>query len=590
MYNTILWTIPVLIIVALIVLGLRAATSEGGAKSIIGLSITAVVVVTLTAAVIIPAIDNFDYNGDNSTYYDDYFETDAVSASGTLEIVSGEGYKWAHAIGIGNGTLTYADGHTDTVAVKKAKLDVFVLTGQSNAAYYNPARYDPATAAPIPALGDAYYYGTETAPVAYVDNFTPDSTFGLFQMTNLDGSAKIGNIELPFAGQYTKETGHKVLVVNGARSGTSITTLIPGGNVFGFMQTAFSDATSKISDQYYTVSYKGYMWIQGETDKNMDVSLYKQYFLDIYRSLSGQDLAHVFSEHALPICAISKVRAVDGTNPSAAQIELAEENAGIYLATSISDQFTISNGLMISDNVHYSQLGDNAIGKAFAKFFGTKNFSAVIDNLVTGTYYNSNQAFWTLDYEAIPQTHTITIADAKLTIDDRKYDMNDLPNFADVVYASDKMMFYVGNGSHNGYIMKATGGIEIVANPADGTTLNMIIAGSTVTYSINSGDPVVVENNSWCYIPSNDGAYIKTMLPGYVNSTDEVYSGIFASGSYCHIKDGVCHAGLNLSANFSITTENADAKGSVLKVTAIDIIGGTNAKMTIVPFKVEIAA
>lgn len=328
------------------------------------MKITAVVSIAiatlLVACVLIPIVDDYSEEVinpyvDNGWQYDDYKKINNVeSVSGVLEYVtiSGEGY--VHATGVGQGSITYGDGSVEDVTVNKANLDVVVALGQSNNAY---ADYDPSEATPPP-IGTAYYYGNSERPKTGFDYAT---VWNMYPMVTTPGVSIIGDKAPSFCKEYYDHSGHKVYYVIGSWYGTSITSWQPGEQSYEAAATTVKNALSVIDTDKFNVSTKCYTWIQGETDYNMSESTYYDYFLTMHNAIMAggmnADLDH---------CFISKVRN-NYPGPSEAQIKLAENVNSITMATKIVDTFTVSNGLMGDDDLHYSQEGDNIIGKALAK-------------------------------------------------------------------------------------------------------------------------------------------------------------------------------------------------------------------------------
>lgn len=309
-------------------------------------------------------------------YYNDYLEFSTsdeesnpqiISAAGALEIIKIGDIKYVHACDIGDGIITYSGRIKEKINVKKAQLDVFLILGQSNAMY----RYssDPSTASPVPELGTAYYYGTSDDPVSNIFYDRSVNDYGMHSMTESTNVAHIGNIEAPFAAAYNKRTGHKVLTINGAIGGAPISTYLPGGISYDYAQTVFSGALLTIDTAHYDFTVRSYIWIQGESDSDTDVETYKRSFMEIHRSLLGIGDAR-FSPYDFDCGFISKVRSAEGVNSSIAQIQLAEECKTIHLASTASDSFSIDDGTMLDDNLHYSQKGDNIIGAELGEYIG----------------------------------------------------------------------------------------------------------------------------------------------------------------------------------------------------------------------------
>lgn len=110
-----------------------------------------------------------------------------------------------------------------------------------------------------------------------------------------------------------------------------------------------------------------YMWIQGESDKNIDVDLYKSRFLSMHHAILDGGLGHSFRH-----CFISLPAEDDSTNAYVAQVELAQEFPGtITIATDLANTFTLENGLLQRDLVHYTAEGYNMIGTALGESMGS---------------------------------------------------------------------------------------------------------------------------------------------------------------------------------------------------------------------------
>ncbi|MCQ2071046.1 MAG: leucine-rich repeat protein [archaeon] len=314
--------------------------------------------------------------------YDDYVavsEDDPVdTVEGSIELVWVGKKQYLHAVSVGSGSVLFADGSRMPVEVGKAALDVIMITGQSNAAYF---REDPSLAT-VPVIGTAYYYGTHDYVVdseRYYNDADP-SLYSMLPMVNSYGALVVGNIEPSLAAGWYSETGHKMYVINTGWGGRSIPWFNPTYGVDRLtvsMKSVYNDAMAAIDKDLFDVNVLGYLWIQGETShtsSGVEISKekYMSEFLASYRWITGQDLLHTFcedSDYTPKQCYISLVRQQTfSTNSMAAQIELAEKYDDIHIATTVSHTFTVENGMMCRDDLHYSQLGDNMIGAAVSKY------------------------------------------------------------------------------------------------------------------------------------------------------------------------------------------------------------------------------
>lgn len=253
-------------------------------------------------------------------------------------------------------------GSTTEPPAETNNLNVFVLAGQSNAAYYNENISVANENTPI--KNDfAYYYGTEDAPIncGVINDLQYDTTlesYGVYSMTDTDGVFRIGNIEAPFASYFVNETNQKVLIINTGIGGVSIASYVPGTVGFEYAKKIIADALTKIPDGLNPV-LKGVMWVQGESNAAYPVNTYIQNF---------ESISDGFKELGFNGIFISKTKADNGGNASFAQTLIPERVSGAHLVTQVADTFTISNGLLASDNLHYTQKADNILGKDFAAY------------------------------------------------------------------------------------------------------------------------------------------------------------------------------------------------------------------------------
>ena len=323
-------------------------------KKIIGVSVVLVAVVYFMAPIIMGDNSPVVYPDREGWQYDDYKLTSAIDADGALELVESGNKKYLHAKDLGDGTITSNKGKTETVTVDKAELDVFFALGQSNNAYMS---HDKTTASPVPMRGDAYYYGNSEAPTTGL--YQPDDAT-MMPMSTLAGEANIGDKAPAFCAEYTQLTHHKVYYIIGAWSSSSIVGWVPDGQYWTAAKTILAGAIGSVNTDYYNLHFKGYTWIQGEANGSMTSSEYISKFLQMHDSILSGEMGYTFDH-----CFISKVVS-EYSGPSNAQIQLALQNDTITLSTSLADTFSISNGLMASDGLHYTQAGDNEIGKALA--------------------------------------------------------------------------------------------------------------------------------------------------------------------------------------------------------------------------------
>lgn len=254
----------------------------------------------------------------------------------------------------------YADAQT------KSDIDVFILAGQSNAAY--TFRANPSEVDTVCSPGIAYYFGSETSPVAY-DQWDSSADYGIYDMVNSNHSAHIGGIELPFATEYYRLTGHKICIINVAVSGSKIAQWGFGAECYEWAKEVFAKAMDKLDDDF-TPHVKSLLWMQGESNPTWQIEAYKNRLNNLIDAMSQTSAIENFNDdYAIDSCVISLTRQYRGVNTCIAQIQMAAEQDNVALGCITTDTFNYSNGLLYNDNTHYTQKGRNIVGKDMAQSF-----------------------------------------------------------------------------------------------------------------------------------------------------------------------------------------------------------------------------
>lgn len=350
------WWIPILVVLGVLI-GISYSVIRSGItpSAITTGTVTAIVSICLVVGAFVPILTALDTPKDIE--YDDYIELHSTVSdiTGSLELIEKDGIKYAHAKELGSGTIYYTNGMIDEYVVNKANLDVFLFAGQSNIAYrWYPEKDTINPPNPVCSIGTAYYFGTS---VPYHTGIELNEC-SIHDITEYSG---IGRLEMPFSAEYYKLTGHKVLTINSAVGGKSVTNYQPGATMYVRTVDAWELALSMVDRSVFNVSIGGLIWCQGEADTYETIDWYKTRFNAMFDAFKTLD-------EPITKCYIDLIRPIRGMNSYLAQIELSEENDDIYLATDISSTFTIENGCLFYDDVHYTQKGQNLIGVALAKF------------------------------------------------------------------------------------------------------------------------------------------------------------------------------------------------------------------------------
>lgn len=322
-----------------------------------------VVVGAVAMGIVTDSSSTSDYASEWS--FDDYKAiSGATSASGSLELVETSNGVLVHARSVGPGSYTTAEGTVDVI-VSKALLDVVLMSGQSNSTYI-PWYAENGEASPLPSPGTAYVWAQADGNYSYL--YEADADPRMMDMVSPEGVSLTGATAPAFAASYTELTGSKVLFVAGGLASMHVRSFDPSsGTSWTYMQNCLTDALDSIDRSHFTPRGACYLWIQGESDKVTAVDVYKRQFMTMHEAILGGELGMAFNH-----CFISLPAEDDSTNAYQAQLQLAQEHPGtITVATDLADTFTIENGLLQSDTVHYTQEGYNEIGTALGESAGS---------------------------------------------------------------------------------------------------------------------------------------------------------------------------------------------------------------------------
>lgn len=314
-----------------------------------------------------------------SWQYDDYRpKADGiVSVTGSLETVTVGGEEYIHAKAIGQGSIVWSDWSVETVTVSKAVLDVIYLDGQSNAAQNT----QDLSLAPVPGLGTSYYFGNDTryaeagriSSQEELDAAIADQlgTWGFQSMLDETGAVKVGDKAPGIAKAYTEATGHRVYLICGAVPGSPVRYHIPTSTSdvtnwsWQWAELVVSAAIEAVDTDLYTLEYTGIdLWLQGESDVRFSSAAYIKYWARYHDGavdgLLGIPVTHII------VCLIANVTDESGT-VNAALIQLTEDYDDTTLGASAAD-FTVTGGeLNPDDGLHYTQKGDNIVGREWGE-------------------------------------------------------------------------------------------------------------------------------------------------------------------------------------------------------------------------------
>ena len=239
-------------------------------------------------------------------------------------------------------------------------LDVFIIDGQSNAAYSNvdgSVDLNLVNAELKAPSHDLYYYGTVHRPAM---NHDTDVNYGIHRI--YDGSYKVGGLVAPFAYYLSELQGRDILVLDVGISAQSIANLVPGSSGGDWKMAIIADALNEVSG-YEKINMLGWTWLQGESDTTMPVDDYIAYF---------KELQKYYSSIGAKECFIVKTRAQYGGNATLAQDYLIDHDPFVVLGTDVTETFTGTPYML--DNLHYSQAARIIISDKVAEVIPIDHF------------------------------------------------------------------------------------------------------------------------------------------------------------------------------------------------------------------------
>ena len=424
--------------------------------------------------------------------YDDYYTAEGdvtitnagtdVATGATGRVLALEG-NTIHAIGLGNATVTIGDT-TYTVTVTKAKVNIILVGGQSNATgEYNgnhmvdeqnkfdvePAECDK---------GTAYLWGkSATKPIL---------------MTGMAGRGWRSSL----AKELYAETGVKTAIVYDnpltARPGANInewqddnTTSNPDVAISAAMVKSCHDYFT--NSAYYDVKSFGLYWLQGEANASNDPDTYYTDFMSMYNKLKA----------ASPVdyCAFLRVRrttqtGIDYMGPVIAQFQMANDHADMFMATTLTENWVASDyntNITVDTSKYQSVEGDSATQEYYKLFGGIHYYQRGYNFIGADAAYQMTKATSSAPGNAIIMGDTTGKNNVPLTLGSTVEKTKD-----ETTAATKNFMFYAAPGSE-----ASTVTVKVESDGVDITNRVVASTGSSA-YLVNMAalkqckDPVVM--------------------------------------------------------------------------------------------------
>lgn len=285
-------------------------------------------------------------------------------ASGSVSIVYLDGVRYARAAELGDGRFI-AGHYAYSCTVVKCTVDVIMTMGQSNAAYYKPVSAEEAD--PTPQPGTAFYWGTSNS----MPNDTSNSVeaCGIYDFIGPSG-CRVGDKGPAECATYYDLTGHKVLWLSLGVPGKKIISWTPGHNAWE-LDMIWLASMMPLVQEYFNVDHVWMTWAQGESDAKYATpeADYIATFEDLHERVADGAYGLVPDAWFL-VSGRTAVMNRNGVDINGALAELPDLIPDVFLAVQadIPDSFTQANGELNTDNLHYTQKGDNVIAVALATY------------------------------------------------------------------------------------------------------------------------------------------------------------------------------------------------------------------------------
>ena len=289
--------------------------------------------------------------------YDDRYEfvpsfdgASFTSSNSDVAIVTEDGQVIITGVSDEGVVITAQNGNNkeELVITKtiKAAVDVYMLTGQSNAAYF----YAEPEHAVVTQNGSAYIYDIS------------DGEYFIQSMNRDDVTMAFGNVEASLCKSLYENMGNKVIIVNAGISGKKIIDFKPyEGSVYFHIEDVWKNIGDVMATQWFKDRFeptiRSYIWIQGESDDWLSPEKYVEDFMNIHLAFRSPELFgfdYGFISSVVPRF----------FRPNDAQERIAQACEDVYMATRITSTFSPETGELRDDNLHYTQEGDNVLGKA----------------------------------------------------------------------------------------------------------------------------------------------------------------------------------------------------------------------------------
>lgn len=230
--------------------------------------------------------------------------------------------------------------------------DILITYGQSNSVGFAAGQTGtPSTLEGRGVITPLGYYWNGSAVVPLI-----------YDMVQSSGEKSTGNAWVPFANEYCKLTGRKLIVIPCAKGATTIAQLQKGGQWYTAMTAYVSNCLAWLQSNNKFVGKRWMGFHQGETDQlNLTPEAdYVTGLVQLKNDVVADFTLNKFVIHFVGYPQNRKETSWDSIINI--QRRLVRSHKDVVCGFDACDSFTMQNGMLTSDRVHYAQIGFNLMG------------------------------------------------------------------------------------------------------------------------------------------------------------------------------------------------------------------------------------
>ena len=325
--------------------------------------------------------------------------SDEIKSISVSDLINFQGKLLASGTGTAQVLMTAPESNDEiiiNITVSPASLTLMFVSGQSNAEgwcssetgyqrQYSIANEEGAvysTYVPSSTLSASNLITglsfEQSCTAVNADDYVPGALAGEGQDISISGeemeykgnaltTAGLGKtgMDSGLAYEWQKLTGNKVWIVNASWGGSSIISWIPGRSLYeraeAVYDLAYRTYSAEIEAGHYVAGDQLMFWLQGEQDKNMEITAYGEYFSKMYNGLL-EDYPY------LDGIGVVSVRSSVGNYTGEEELQMTAPRVIQYIAGNSNDY----SKLYVVSNVNEQWISDSGVQQYFEGKYGSR--------------------------------------------------------------------------------------------------------------------------------------------------------------------------------------------------------------------------